>query len=125
MDHTYDQVIDKTIVGISTGMDESGIEKKWIHFFAYGYFCEDAPDQKRDYRFVEYTFFMVPLKEVLDRGVSEYENEEGSRYKQYIDDVSKNQMVANYNHYDDGKQPKLLRKEDLNLDTPDGIYILI
>lgn len=125
MDYKYNQVIDKTIVEIFTGADEDGVVKKWIHFCAYGYFCEDAPDPKRDHRFVEYTFFMVPLKEVLDFGVSEYESEEGCRYKQYIDDVSEDQMVANYNHYDNGKQPKLLHKEDINIDTPDGFYILI
>lgn len=121
----YADVIGNTIVEIFTDKNDDGVDEKYIHYYAYGYFCACGGNPEKDHRFIEYTFFIVPLKEALDFGVEKYESEEGCNYKQYVADVDENEMVDRYKHYDNGNPPRLIRKGDLNLKTPDGFYILI
>jgi len=115
---TLDEVLERTIVEIFT----DGGEKK-IHYYAYGYDCCDGG--KTPYRFVEYTFFIAPLREVLDKGAYLYEEDFGYQYKQYVEDCSEEKCLNNYLHYDNGNEPVLLDELKLSMYTPNGMYILI
>lgn len=109
---------DKTIVDIYTA--ELGTKR--IHFLAFGYCTFD--DEEKPYRFVEYAFFDVRLDIVLKVGVSNFEVDRSSEYTQYIEDCDAETMISRYEHYDNGKTPPMLNVADLNMDTPDGMYIL-
>lgn len=115
MKDTYEECL---IVGI-----EKDNDKKVVHFYGFGYYTEG--DEENPYRFLEYTFFYMPLDEVLTMGVSEAEGEFGQEYTQYLTDCTRDEMENIYEHYDNGNKPTELKKEDLNMDTPLGIYILI
>ena len=73
---------DNTVFGIET--NENG--ERVVHVFGYGYCADDGTDT--DCRFVEYTFFYVPLNEVLTKGLSEVEDQYGPEVKQYITDCN-------------------------------------
>lgn len=107
------------VFGIETNKD--GI--KVAHLYGYGY---DAGDDSSDEpcRFVEYTFFYVPLTEVLERGIFEVESEDSECIKQYITDCSYEEMLSIYRHYDDGKCPMPITTKDLSLNLADGVYVL-
>ena len=118
--YTADSISCEDLVfGIET--DNDGI--KTVHFYGYGY---DAGDHSSDKpcRFVEYTFFYVLLKEVLERGIFEVESEDSEYIKQYITDCSYEEMLSIYRHYDDGKCPVPITTRDLSLDLADGVYVL-
>ena len=122
---SYKDVIERTIVEVYTCYEKDGKEERFIHFLGYGY-CSDAfEDDNKDHRFLEYTFFVAPLQEVLDFGVSEYESEFGCEYKQYIEDCTDDTMVGRYLHYNGGVCPLPISKDKLDINTPDGSYILI
>ena len=121
----YADVIGNTIAGIFANKNDDGVDEKYIHYYAYGYLFAGGENPEKNHRFVEYVSFIVPLKEALEFGVEKYESEKGCNYEQHISDVNDNEMVARYKHYDNGNPPKLIRTRDLNLDTPDGVYILI
>lgn len=106
------------IVGIET---EDGVRN--VHFYGYGY---DSGDESslEDHRFVEYTFFIVPLEEVLERGLFEVENEDSECVKQYITDCTYEGMLDIYHHYDDGKCPKPITVDDISNDLADGVYVV-
>lgn len=110
--------IEKTVFGIETDNGE-----KIVHFYGYGYHSDDGTDTP--YRFLEYTFCYVPLKKVLEMGFEEAESQYGPEVKQYIADCTRDEMESIYEHYDNGNKPTELKKEDLNMDTPLGVYILI
>jgi len=110
---------EKTVVGIEPG--ENG--EKDVHFFGYGYCAEDGTDTP--YRFVEYTWFIVPLKEVLKTGFASYEGDNSDQYKQYITDCTEESMYDIYMHYDNGSQPVVIKEEDISENTPFGCYIVI
>ena len=116
----YKDIVEKNIVAVYTQDDV-----KYIQFYAYGYFAYEG--EPLDHRFVEYSFFIVPLKEALDYkyGVYGYESEFGARCKQYIEDCDEEAMMYTYLHYDNGNCPKLLDRKDLNINTMDGVYILL
>ena len=96
-----------------------------VHFYGYGYHVERAIDKKKDYRFVEYTWFRAPLSEVKKYGFAEYESENGCLFKQYITDCTEAEMLDFYNSYDDGVRPIMIREADINENTPEGIYIVL
>lgn len=95
-----------------------------IHFFAYGYRCDDDTSDK-PYRFVEYTFFYGALKEIVETGFSEFESEVGCEYKQYIEDVDEETMLKYYRSYGEGKHPLFVCADDIDEDLPDGYYIVV
>ena len=107
---------DETIFSVFIGDDEM----KYIHFFGYGYYTGTPED--KPYRFLEYTFFIAPLSDVLKEGVSEYESKHSDQFKQYITDCDEKELVNFYEHYDSGKKPKEINK--LTSDTECGCYIL-
>ena len=114
---TIADYLEKTIVGIET--DEEG---KKIHYYGYGYFSDDSSE--KTHRFLEYTWFIAPLEEVLKTGIAEYESENQDQFKQYITDCTEDECESFYEHYDNGKMPKLILAADVDMNTPDGVYIL-
>ncbi len=110
---------EKTIVGIEM---EGG--KKVVHFYGYGYYSDGCDEDEKPYRFLEYCWFTAPIEEVLKAGVSEYESDNQDRFKQYITDCTEAECKKMYETYDNGRMPMAIDKEDLNADTPNGIYIL-
>lgn len=95
---------------------------KIIKYLGYGYYGGD-PDEK-PYRFVEYCFFEVPLKDVLP-DIVDYENQNGSEYKQYIEECDEKELFEFYTEYDNGNAPTLIQSKDINENTPDGCYIIL
>lgn len=108
---------DDTVFAIET--DENG--KRVVHIFGYGYCADDGTET--DCRFVEYTFFYVPLDEVLAKGLGEVEDEYGPDVKQYITDCSFEKMMEIYHHYDNGQCPVQITA--ITADLPDGCYVLV
>lgn len=99
-------------------------EGEEIHFFAYGYYCEDDLSEK-PYRFVEYTFFYGALKEIMEMGFSDFESEVGCEYKQYVEDVDRNTMIKYYQSYGEGNHPLFVCEDDINEELRDGYYIVV
>ena len=106
------------VFGIET---QDGI--RTVHFYGYGYEAGDdsSPDP---YRFLEYTFFYVPLEEVLKRGIFDVEREESEFVKQYITDCTYEGMLDIYRRYDDGNCPIPITLEELSNDLVDGVYVI-
>ena len=107
------------VFAIETGEDDV----KNVHFYGYGYGAGDD-SSPAPYRFVEYTFFYVPLTEVLERGVFEVESEDSECVKQYITDCTYEEMLDVYRHYDNGNCPKPITIEDMSDDLADGTYVI-
>jgi hypothetical protein len=120
---TYSDLIDRTIIQIFTTLDQAERETRYIHFFAYGYCAGDGSD--KDHRFLEYTWFIAPLQKVLNIGVREYESEYSDEVKQYIEDCSEQTMIERYTHYDAGECPLPISESKLDMNIPDGTYILL
>ncbi len=112
---------EKTIIGVET---DSYTGEKMIHLYGYGYYAETADDNGKDFRFVEYTWFIMPLKEVKEMGFAKCESECGCEYKQYIADCTEEEMNHYYETYDNGKMPKFISEDQINELTPDGVYII-
>ena len=109
--------LDKTI--FSVFLDESG--NKMVHFFGYGYYMGDGYDSKdsKSYRFLEYTFFIAPLSDVLKEGFSNYESEYSDQFKQYITDCDEKELIDCYKNY--GLNIKEI--DELTTNTECGWYI--
>ena len=112
-----DDYSENTIVEICTKGED-----RLIHYFGYGYY---AHEDGKPYRFLEYTWFIAPLEEALKMGLHEYESENCDQYKTYIEDCTEEECVEFYEHYDNGKTPKLIYVDEVDMNTPDGVYILI
>lgn len=110
---------DDTVFAVETKNDGT----RQVHIFGYGYFADSSCIDGKDYRFVDYTFFYVPLSEVLARGLKECEDKYGHEVKQYITDCSYEEMLYIYKHYDNGRCPTLITAIDTNI--PDGTYVLV
>lgn len=106
------------IVAIETNDDGS----RQAHLYAYGYCTGDGSEP--DCRFVEYTFFILPLDEVLKRGLFEVESEDSEFIKQYITDCTYDEMIELYMHYDAGKCPKPITQDEFDASLPDGTYVV-
>lgn len=107
---------DKTIISIDVN---NGV--KTIKYLGYGYYAEDTDTP---YRTLEYCWFEVPLKDALEVGAYEYESKHLDEYKQYIGDCTREECEMFYEQYDNGKAPKVLHESELDMDTPNGMYIL-
>jgi len=110
---------ERTVIGIEPGDDG----EKAVHFYGYGYCADDGTETP--YRFVEYTWFIAPLRDVLKVGFESYEGDNGDRYKQYITDCTEEKMNEIYKHYDNGNQPTVIKEEEITEDTQFGCYIVI
>ena len=96
---------------------------KCIHYLGYAYISDGNFDTRC--KFVEYTYFIVPLKIAMQTGIYETELMNGENYTQYIKDGSIEDILKSYNEYDNGQPPALITKSELNNNTPEGVYILI
>lgn len=110
--------LENTVFEIYTG--DNG--EKYVHFFGYGYLADEIEDGK-PYRFVQFTFFEAPLKEVLSVGFYAFENKYSEECKQYIQDCDEQTCLDTYLHYDNGNTPVAINSVDEN--TPNGCYVLI
>lgn len=117
-DVTADDYSESTIVQIYT--DKEG---RHIHYYGYGYYAHQGED--KPYRFLEYTWFIAPLEEALEMGLYEYESENCDQYKTYITDCTEEECKEFYERYDNGEMPKLIFVDEVNMDTPDGVYIMV
>lgn len=93
---------------------------RYVHFLGYGYYVGEPDDIP--YRIVEYTGFVVSLKEALKYGILKFEGEFSDQYKQYISDCSEEALQAIYRGYDKGHAPKKIKLCDISMATPDGMY---
>lgn len=121
MNNTYttEQITTEDLVfAIETDNDGN----RQVHIYAYGYFAH--VDEPKEYRFVEYTFFYVPLAEVLQKGIFDVEMEYCEFIKQYIEDCTEEEMLNMYTHYDNGNCPTLITEAELTAALPDGTYIV-
>lgn len=98
---------------------ENGNEKL-VHFWGYGYYA-GSPDN-RPYRFVEYTFFIATLSDVLKEGFFEYESSHSDKFKQYITDCDEKELIDIVEHYDDGNSP--IEVQNITEDISCGCYII-
>jgi hypothetical protein len=113
----------KFIVDIFTDIDE----KKYIHFFARGYYAPNIYDKINEYHFAEYTNLIASLESVLDVGVDDFfEAKFDYQYNQAIRDCTESEMMEYYTHYNLGKYcPIPIYLNELNINIPDGMYILL
>ena len=93
-----------TIIEVFTDTDGT----KYVHFLGY--------------RMVEYTGFVVSLKEALKYGILKFEGEFSDQYKQYIGDCSEEELQAIYRGYDNDHAPEKIKLCDISMTTPDGMY---
>lgn len=109
--------LDKTI--FSVFLDADG--NKLIHFWGYGYYMGDGynTENSKPYRFLEYTFFIAPLSDVLKEGFSNYESEYSDQFKQYITDCNEKELIDCYKNY--GLDIKEI--DELTTNTECGCYI--
>lgn len=122
---TLDDLLERTVVSIETDNDEN--QTRYVHFLGYGYCAEDSntDDPEEMYRFIYYTYFYVPLAEVLERGFEEVEGNDGCECKQYIDDCTEEGCFKTYLEYNAGKTPPPIYLEELTMDIPEGCYVIL
>lgn len=101
----------KTLIVIET---IGGI--KYIHYMGYGYY--NGEPQNKPYRWVDYTFLMCPLSEALKNGIDNWEAEHQEFVKQYIQDLSEDEMKDVL----DMENHKTLVIDDVTEDTLCGTY---
>lgn len=99
---------------------EDGTHERLVHIFGYVYYAEDGT--ATPYRLLEYTFFYIPLKEVVKKGLYKVEMEYQENYKQYLQDISYEEVLGVYNNYNDGEPLEII--DELTPYTPNGYYIL-
>ena len=109
--------VEKIVVDVKTLL---GGDKE-IHFMGYSYY-NDYKD--KPYTFVEYCGFTELYSIIVERNYSvrDYEKQYGEYNKQYCQDCTIQELNEIYEHYDNGRCPKFI--EDIDENTPDGMYIL-
>ena len=70
---------------------------KYIHYFGFGYYL-GWPEQK-PYRWVDYTGLVFPLNEVLECGISNWEEDNQELVIQYIEDLSGEEIERIFEHH--------------------------
>lgn len=120
-----DKLLERTIISIETDIDEN--HTKYVHFLGYGYCAEDSvtDDPEEIYRFVYYTYFYVPLAEVLERGFGNVEGDDSCECKQYIDDCTEESCLKTYLEYNAGHTPLPIYLDELTMDIPEGCYVVL
>lgn len=94
-----------------------------VHFYGYGY-CAEQDNGKGEYRFLEYCGYEVPLDEVLSMGFIEAEQSQMDSVKEYIRDCTEDECMDIYAHYDNGNEPTFIKESEIDMNTPDGVYIV-
>lgn len=102
---------------INIELDENN--EKFVHIYGDSYYSEDGTNTP--YRFTQYSWGYLPLKEVVENGMPD--GDWYSELKQYIKDCTEKQLDEIYEHYDNGKMPPIL--DDLTMETPLGCYIIL
>ena len=62
---------------------------------------------------------ILPLEQALERGIYDISCHDSCEYKQYIDEANDKEVLDFYTNC------KVLHIDELNIDTPDGIYVLL
>ena len=103
----------------SIELDDNG--EKQIHILGYIY----RNDSDDFWELLEPCWFIVPLAEFIKnlKENEDYVNEQYSEYKQYITDMTEEEMVDTINNYF-GNQPEYhLGFSEITMDTPCGDYV--
>ena len=89
---------------------------KHIHYSGFGYYNGEPND--KPYRWVDYTWLICPLKEALEYGISKWEADNQEFVKQYIEDLSGEEMENFFeeNYYD------ILEENEIDENISCGIY---
>ncbi len=106
-----------TVVALKT----NAIGERSVRFLGYGF----TDHEHCQFVFWRYADFEAPLEDVLDEGFGNYEecncstkSGEDERFSEYED------MVDVYLSIDNGKPPVLIREGKIDMNTPDGVYLL-
>ena len=102
---------------------EKDIEsKKVIHFLGYGY---RADVSEKPYRFIEYTFFYAPIKQIMEEGFSNVESRYNQEIKQYVSELNESEFLECYGRYYNKKKTKRITQKDFNECLKEGTYLFI
>ena len=123
---TLEDIIDdqgdfKTVFCIETDSDG----KRWVHFYGYCYYVGDDTSDA-PYRSVEYTFFYLPLKDVVKNGLRLSETIEGEKVNTYIGDITYDEVINFYKNFIGeayGSAHAPIQVERISEDLEDGIYV--
>lgn len=92
--------------------------KKHIHYLGYGYSVGEELEEGKPARWVDYTFFYTPLKAALDCGIAKFEEENSEFVKQYIEDLTYEELDERNAMY------PVLKESEITMDTPCGEYFI-
>lgn len=76
------------------------------------------------YRLVEYCGLQAPLQVALETGISNFEEEMGPRYSQYVSETM-NCIENILNTYDNGNKLLKIQESDITMNTPEGSYYIV
>lgn len=97
--------------------DSSG--HKLMHVLGYSYYAEGG--EEPPWRILEWSNFTMPLQYYLETRLPDESLSDRADFwscNTYLADVTEDEAA----HFYDGA--RVLREEDLSLDTPDGLYVL-
>ncbi len=106
---------------------DNSTKEKLIHIWGYIYYAGDDKD-KTPYRDLEYTGFMMPLKDFLAEDF-DYDSVQ-SGLNQYISNITKKEAEERLERYwyyhvfpNDDERPTPLSYDEITMDTPYGDYV--
>ena len=91
---------------------------KSIHYSGFGY-CAEYPIDK-PYKWVEYVWLICPLMKAIKYGVDKWEEDNREFVKQYIQDLSEEEVQAIVKQED----WNVIKVSDITVDIPCGTYWL-
>ncbi len=106
------------IISIITDDDK----KRYIHYHGHAYLVDLV---SRDYHLINYTFAVFDFQFVLNNGgvvIFMLKNDEF--FKQTIHTCTENEIVNIFNTYNNGAKPTVIREALINMNIPDGMYIV-
>jgi len=110
----------KTVFGIETDSDG----EKMVHLYGYCYYAGDDADAP--YRSVEYSFFYLPLKDVVKNGLRLSETSNCENINTYIGEITYDEVIDFYENFvgeSDGSAHPPIQVERISEDLEDGIYV--
>lgn len=94
---------------------------KWVHFLGYSYYNAENGTDSKPWRSIEYCGAFAPLHIVLNNGgVQSYDVEHSENWKQYIEDLSEEEVIRAYESYN----AEEIDETQINLSTDYGVYIV-
>ena len=129
LDDQLKEVLEHSLVLLTTGQGAS--KERILQFLGYGYLSEDDGD--KPYRWVSHRLFIALLKDVIEGGIVtrhginyfKYEFDEEYKFRADIEDIDNKTCAGCYFGSQYGYSPAMLNASELNMETPDGIYILM